>query len=166
MDEEEEEEEEAERRRRPRRVVVVVPCSEHPPLEHSVKGEGVRVVPLHNVHVRVRPPGEEDLFPLVDEEEVGRCKRGVDCRRGRDECGEAREKDDEATEEAEEKKNKDLDEEEKFDAFGNKIVVKKAATKIPKSELKKIKKQVAALRKQGQEVYTDEEVEKAGYSLE
>jgi len=69
-------------------------------------------------------------------------------------------------EEKEAKKNKDLDEEEKFDAFGNKIVVKKAATKIPKSELKKIKKQVAALRKQGQEVYTDEEVEKAGYSLE
>merc|ERR1712166_1639600 len=46
----------------------------------------------------------------------------------------------------------------KFDAFGNKIVIKKA-------ELKKIKKQVAALRKQGQEVYTDEEVEKAGYTI-
>jgi elongation factor 3 len=69
-------------------------------------------------------------------------------------------------EEKESKKNKDLDEEEKFDAFGNKIVVKKAAQKIPKSELKKIKKQVAALRKQGQEVYTDEEVEKAGYTME
>jgi len=69
-------------------------------------------------------------------------------------------------EEKESKKNKDLDEEEKFDAFGNKIVVKKAAQKIPKSELKKIKKQVAALRKQGQEVYTDEEVEKAGYTLD
>merc|ERR1711935_645834 len=55
-------------------------------------------------------------------------------------------------------KSKDLDEEEKFDAFGNKVVIKKAAVKIPKSELKKIKKQVAALRKQGQEVYTDEEV--------
>merc|ERR1719217_1805316 len=69
-------------------------------------------------------------------------------------------------EEKEAKKNKGLDEEDKFDAFGNKIEVKKAATKIPKSELKKIKKQVAALRKQGQEVYTDEEVEKAGYTLE
>ena len=63
-------------------------------------------------------------------------------------------------------KNKSLDADEKFDAFGNKIEAKKAATKIPKSELKKIKKQVAALRKQGQEVYTDEEVEKAGYTLE
>merc|ERR1719181_2206921 len=51
--------------------------------------------------------------------------------------------------EKEAKKNKGLDEEDKFDAFG-----------------KKIKKQVAALRKQGQEVYTDEEVEKAGYTLE
>merc|ERR1712196_33394 len=63
-------------------------------------------------------------------------------------------------------KTKSLTEEDKFDAFGNKIEVKKAATKIPKSELKKIKKQVAALRKQGQEVYTDDEVEKAGYTLE
>merc|ERR1719217_1063697 len=68
--------------------------------------------------------------------------------------------------EKEAKKNKGLDEEDKFDAFGNKIEAKKAATKIPKSELKKIKKQVAALRKQGQEVYTDEEVEKAGYTLD
>merc|ERR1712118_535562 len=68
--------------------------------------------------------------------------------------------------EKEAKKNKGLTKEDKFDAFGNKIVEKKAATKIPKSELKKIKKQVAALRKQGQEVYTDEEVEKAGYTLE
>jgi elongation factor 3 len=69
-------------------------------------------------------------------------------------------------EEKEAKKNKDLDEEDKFDAFGNKIEKKEAAKKIPKSELKKIKKQVAALRKQGQEVYTDEEVEKAGYTME
>jgi len=68
--------------------------------------------------------------------------------------------------EKEAKKNKSLDEDEKFDAFGNKIEKKEALKKIPKSELKKIKKQVAALRKQGQEVYTDEEVEKAGYTLE
>merc|ERR1719331_3438787 len=68
--------------------------------------------------------------------------------------------------EKETKKNKGLDEEDKFDAFGNKIEKKEAAKKIPKSELKKIKKQVAALRKQGQEVYTDEEVEKAGYTME
>merc|ERR1719252_75546 len=63
-------------------------------------------------------------------------------------------------------KSASLDADEKFDAFGNKIEKKEAAKKIPKSELKKIKKQVAALRKQGQEVYTDEEVEKAGYTLE
>merc|ERR1719181_1747521 len=42
--------------------------------------------------------------------------------------------------EKEARKNKGLDEEDKFDAFGNKIEAKKAATKIPKSELKKIKK--------------------------
>merc|ERR1711920_316811 len=62
-------------------------------------------------------------------------------------------------------KHKNLDEDDKFDAFGNKIEKKKEVTKIPKSELKKIKKQVAALRKQGQEVYTDDEVEKAGYTI-
>jgi elongation factor 3 len=53
--------------------------------------------------------------------------------------------------------------EDKFDAFGNKIEEKKAAVKIPKAELKKIKKDVAAMRKAGKEVWTDEEVEKAGY---
>ena len=53
-----------------------------------------------------------------------------------------------------------------FDAFGNKIEEKQAAKKIPKSELKKIKKRVADLRKKGQEVYTDEEVEKEGYTME
>ena len=53
--------------------------------------------------------------------------------------------------------------EDKFDAFGNKIEEKKAAVKIPKAELKKIKKEVAAMRKNGKEVWTDEEVEKAGY---
>merc|ERR1712146_279329 len=68
--------------------------------------------------------------------------------------------------EKEASKTKSLDADEKFDAFGNKIEAKQAAKKIPKSELKKIKKQVAALRKQGQEVYTDEEVEKAGYTME
>merc|ERR1712094_167396 len=68
--------------------------------------------------------------------------------------------------EKEASKTKSLDADEKFDAFGNKIEEKKASSKIPKSELKKIKKQVAALRKQGQEVYTDEEVEKAGYTMD
>merc|ERR1719313_897402 len=58
--------------------------------------------------------------------------------------------------EKEASKSASLTKEDKFDAFGNKIEEKKAATKIPKSELKKIKKQVAALRKQGQEIYTDD----------
>merc|ERR1719163_1670000 len=56
-----------------------------------------------------------------------------------------------------------ISKEDKFDAFGNKIEEKKAAKKIPKSELKKLKKRVAEMRKAGQEVYTDEEVEKEGY---
>merc|ERR1712060_1027782 len=73
-----------------------------------------------------------------------------------------------AAEKARKKAEKEasLTKEDKFDAFGNKIEEKKVATKIPKSELKKIKKQVAALRKQGQEIYTDDEIEKAGYTLD
>jgi len=63
-------------------------------------------------------------------------------------------------------KTASLTKEDKFDAFGNKIEEKKAATKIPKAELKKLKKRVAELRKKGQEVWTDEEVEKEGYTLE
>merc|ERR1711988_1443721 len=59
-----------------------------------------------------------------------------------------------------------LTKEDKFDAFGNKIDEKQQAKKIPKSELKKIKKRVADLRKKGQEVWTDEEVEKEGYTME
>merc|ERR1712094_160942 len=56
--------------------------------------------------------------------------------------------------------------EDKFDAFGNKIEEKKVAQKIPKSELKKIKKRVADMRKKGQEVWTDEDVEKEGYTID
>merc|ERR1719217_999377 len=56
-----------------------------------------------------------------------------------------------------------IDKEEKFDAFGNKIEEKKTATKIPKQELKKIKKEIAARRKRGEECFTDDEIEKAGY---
>ena len=41
-----------------------------------------------------------------------------------------------------------------------------AKKKCPKSELKKIKKRVAELRKKGQEIWTDEELEKEGYELE
>merc|ERR1719238_130255 len=62
-------------------------------------------------------------------------------------------------------KTASLTKEDKFDAFGNKIEEKQAAKKIPKSELKKIKKRVADLRKKGQEVYTDEEIEKEGYEI-
>ena len=59
----------------------------------------------------------------------------------------------------------DADKEDVLDAFGNKVEKKVVATKIPKSELKKIKKRVADLRKRGQEIWTDEEVEKDGYDL-
>merc|ERR1711990_38449 len=52
-------------------------------------------------------------------------------------------------------KTASLTKEDKFDAFGNKIEEK---LQCPKSELKKIKKRVAPMRKAGQEVYTDEEV--------
>merc|ERR1719240_1210256 len=62
-------------------------------------------------------------------------------------------------------KTASLSKEDKFDAFGNKIEEKKEAKKIPKSELKKIKKRVADLRKKGQEVWTDEEIEKEGYEI-
>merc|ERR1712118_285899 len=67
--------------------------------------------------------------------------------------------------EKEAKKNKGLTKEDKFDAFGNKIVTKDAPKKIPKSELKKLKKRVAEMRKAGQEVYTDDELEKEGWTL-
>merc|ERR1711988_1832870 len=58
-----------------------------------------------------------------------------------------------------------ISKEDKFDAFGNKIVEKVAAKKCPNNILKKIKKQVAAMRKAGQEVWTDEEIEKEGYEV-
>merc|ERR1719478_651724 len=63
-------------------------------------------------------------------------------------------------------KTASLTKEDKFDAFGNKIEEKQAKKKCPKSELKKIKKRVAELRKKGQEIWTDEELEKEGYELE
>merc|ERR1719484_294008 len=67
--------------------------------------------------------------------------------------------------EKEASKTASLTKEDKFDAFGNKIEDKGAKKKIPKSELKKIKKRVADLRKKGQEIWTDEEIEKEGYEL-
>merc|ERR1712060_676524 len=54
-------------------------------------------------------------------------------------------------------KTASLTKEDKFDAFGNKIEVKDA--------LKKLKKRVAEMRKAGQEVYTDDELEKEGWTL-
>jgi len=68
--------------------------------------------------------------------------------------------------EKEAKKTASLTKEDKFDAFGNKIEEKQQVKKIPKSELKKLKKRVAEMRKGGMEVYTDEELEKEGWSLD
>merc|ERR1712054_245569 len=62
-------------------------------------------------------------------------------------------------------KTASITKEDKFDAFGNKIVEKVAAKKCPNNILKKIKKSVAAMRKAGQEVWTDEEIEKEGYEV-
>ena len=70
------------------------------------------------------------------------------------------------TAEKEAAKTASLTKEDKFDAFGNKIEEKKEAKKIPKAELKKLKKRVADMRKKGQEVWTDEEIEREGYSLD
>ena len=76
-----------------------------------------------------------------------------------------------ATEKARKKAEKEaaktavIGKEDKFDAFGNKIEEKQQAKKIPKSELKKLKKRVADLRKKGQEVWTDEELEKEGWEI-
>merc|ERR1712216_719282 len=67
--------------------------------------------------------------------------------------------------EKEKAKTSSLTKEDKYDAFGNKIEEKEAKKKIPKAELKKIKKRVADLRKKGQEIWTDEEIEKEGYEL-
>jgi len=53
--------------------------------------------------------------------------------------------------------NKDDDEEEKFDAMGNKIEGNKKAKKLTSSELRKKKKDRMARRKRGEEVFTDED---------
>lgn len=52
--------------------------------------------------------------------------------------------------------NKD-DEEEKFDAMGNKIESTKKKVKLTSSELRKKKKDRMARRKRGEEVFTDED---------
>jgi len=53
--------------------------------------------------------------------------------------------------------NKDDDEEEKFDAMGNKIEGNKKAKKLTSSELRKKKKDRMARRKRGEEVFSDED---------
>ncbi|KAI5457126.1 armadillo-type protein [Mariannaea sp. PMI_226] len=54
-------------------------------------------------------------------------------------------------------KQDDGDEEEKFDAMGNKIVSTKKAKKLTSSEARKKKKERMARRKRGEEVFSDEE---------
>lgn len=49
------------------------------------------------------------------------------------------------------------DEEEKFDAMGNKIEGNKKAKKLTSSELRKKKKDRMARRKRGEEVFSDED---------
>ncbi|EZF28150.1 elongation factor 3 [Trichophyton interdigitale H6] len=51
------------------------------------------------------------------------------------------------------------DEEEKFDAMGNKIAATKKAKKLTSSELRKKKKDRMARRKRGEEVFSDEDDE-------
>ena len=46
---------------------------------------------------------------------------------------------------------------------GNEVAIGKARKKPSKADLKKIKKAVAAKRKAGEECYTDEELENAGF---
>merc|ERR1719502_1897260 len=62
-------------------------------------------------------------------------------------------------------KTASLTKEDKFDAFGNKIEEKNVPKKCPNNILKKIKKDVAKRRKAGEEVWTDEELEKEGYEV-
>ena len=50
-----------------------------------------------------------------------------------------------------------------IDGLGNEVAVEKAKKKASKAELKKIKKAIAEKRKSGIEVYTDEEIEAAGF---
>jgi len=50
-----------------------------------------------------------------------------------------------------------------IDGMGNEVAVEKAKKKASKAELKKIKKGIAEKRKAGIEVYTDEEIEAAGF---
>ena len=53
-----------------------------------------------------------------------------------------------------------------IDGQGNEVAIEKARKKASKADLKKIKKAVAAKRKAGEECYTDEELENAGFLAE
>ena len=53
--------------------------------------------------------------------------------------------------------NKDDDEEDKFDAMGNKIEGTQRKKKLTSSELRKKKKDRMARRKRGEEVFSDED---------
>lgn len=53
--------------------------------------------------------------------------------------------------------DKNDDEEDKFDAMGNKIEGNKKAKKLTSSEARKKKKDRMARRKRGEEVFTDED---------
>jgi elongation factor 3 len=54
-------------------------------------------------------------------------------------------------------KQDDGEEEEKFDAMGNKIENTKKKAKLTSSELRKKKKERMARRKRGEEVFSDED---------
>jgi len=53
-----------------------------------------------------------------------------------------------------------------IDGMGNEVEIAKAKKKASKAELKKIKKMIADRRKRGEECYTDEELENAGFLVE
>merc|ERR1739848_17046 len=53
-----------------------------------------------------------------------------------------------------------------IDGMGNEVEVAKAKKKASKAELKKMKKMIADRRKRGEECYTDQELENAGFLVE
>jgi elongation factor 3 len=67
--------------------------------------------------------------------------------------------------EKEKVKDKSLDNAELKDAYGNDVTIQ--TKKVPtKQEMKKLKKSIAKRRKEGEEVWTDEEMEKMGYVMD
>ena len=53
-----------------------------------------------------------------------------------------------------------------IDGMGNEVKVEKAKKPPSKAELKKIRKLIAEKRKRGEEVWTDEEIEAAGFLVQ